>query len=62
MSSMNALETMTMAKGCLRGMKCANLVNLSTTTKIQLKWPEVGNPSTKSNVTIDQDDSSIGSG
>jgi hypothetical protein len=38
------------------------LVNLSTTTKIQLKWPEVGNPSTKSNVTIDQDDSSIGSG
>lgn len=34
--------------GCEIGMKCSNLVSLSTTTHNAFKFPDLGKPSTKS--------------
>jgi hypothetical protein len=50
--SIYAIATWKVVNGCLRGIKWANLENLSTTTKIQLKCLDRGKPSIKSRLTI----------
>jgi hypothetical protein len=53
--------TETAEKGCFKLTKWAYLEKRSTTTKMQEKPPEEGNPSMKSIETTDQDLSSTGS-
>jgi hypothetical protein len=48
--------------GMAQGYKVANLVNLSTTTRMQLNLREGGNPSMKSIDAISQGWDGIGSG
>jgi hypothetical protein len=59
---MKSSTTLLAVYGCHNGMKCAYLVNLSTTTRRQLNYREVGNPSMKSIVAISQGDDGIGRG
>ena len=59
---MNTCAIVAAVNGCLSGMKCANLVNLSITTKMALYLVEVGNRSMKSRLTVCQEDGGIGNG
>lgn len=52
--SENALATDCTVMGCCIAMKCAYLVNLSTTTSIKFLFSEAGRPSTKSILIWDQ--------
>ena len=53
--SRNTLATVAVVNGCLRGMKWANLENLSTTTRIVFADPDWGIPAIKSIVIISND-------
>jgi len=59
---MKTLATEAAVKEWHRGMKCENLENLSTTTKIAMNEPDCGNPSMKSIETTSQEADGTGSG
>ena len=59
---MKTLATEAAVKGWRSGMKCENLENLSTTTKIALNELNYGNPSMKSIETTSQEVDGTGSG
>jgi len=59
---MKTLATEAAVKGWRRGMKCENLENLSTTTKIALNEPDCGNPSMKSIEITSHEADGTGSG
>jgi hypothetical protein len=59
---MNNLATELAIYGCDRGTKWANLVNLSTITKMQSDEPERGRPSTNSKEIVFQAEGGTRSG
>ena len=59
---MKNLATEAAVKGWRRGIKCENLENLSTTTKIALNESDYGNPSMKSIEITSQEADGTGSG
>jgi hypothetical protein len=52
--SIKARATWNAVKGCFIGMKWAYLENIPTTTRMQLKFFDVGSPSIKSRLTTCQ--------